>query len=155
VTHHHHNKLLITLKKITTIINSMEQSPSGKANCSWASQEIQCTLCNLQIHYCLHDSHLSLSSAKSIPFMPPTPILLPPDLLFISSSHLRLDLPSGLSLPHASTAKPCMHILSPPYLSHAPYNSFFLIWSTYLAISTDHKAPHYEKLLHFPVIPPV
>jgi len=34
--------------------NSMEQSPSWKANSLSASQEIHCPLWNLKVHYCVH-----------------------------------------------------------------------------------------------------
>ena len=114
------NTLPITLKKIATIINSVQQSPSGKANCSWPSRGTQCTLWNLQVHYCFHNRHLSLSSTKSIPFRPSPPILLPPDLLFISSSHLCLGLPNGLSPSSLHNKNPvCTACL--PHTCHTPH----------------------------------
>jgi hypothetical protein len=38
------------------VTNSMEQSPSWEANTSSASQEIPCILCNLKVHYHIHES---------------------------------------------------------------------------------------------------
>lgn len=121
MTHHHHHKFPITLKKIPTIINSVQQSPSGKANCSWPSQGTQCTLWNLQVHYCFHNRHLSLSSAKPIPFTPPPPqSYFLPDLLFISSSHLCLGLPNGCS-PSSLHNKNPIHTACLPHTCHMPH----------------------------------
>jgi len=48
--------------------------------------------------------------------------------ILILSSHLRLCLPRGL-FPQGSTSKRCKHLFPPPYVLHAPPNSFFSIWS--------------------------
>jgi hypothetical protein len=47
-----HNKLKWT--NLTQPTNSIEQSPSLKANSHSATQEIPCLLWNLKIHYCVH-----------------------------------------------------------------------------------------------------
>jgi len=65
--------------------------------------------------------HLSLSWASSIQSMPPHSTSW--RSILIVKSHLRLDLPSGF-FPHASPAKPCIHLSSPhpcymPYPSHS------------------------------------
>jgi hypothetical protein len=68
--------------------NSMEQSPSWKANSSSTSQEITCILWDLKVHY-----HLSLSYARSMHSIPNPNSLRS---ILVVSSHLRLDLLSSL-----------------------------------------------------------
>jgi len=80
---------------IYLLIHSVEHSPSWEANWFAANQEIPRILCNPKTHYCIHN------------LPPPVPMLSQLDPVhtphptswrsnFISSSHLRLGLPSGL-----------------------------------------------------------
>ena len=51
----------------------MEQSPFWEANRSSPTQEIPRILWNTKVHYRIHNSrHLSLSSVRSIQYMPPS-----------------------------------------------------------------------------------
>ena len=90
----------------------MEQSPSWEANRFSASEEIPRILWNPKAHYRIHKCP------------PPVPILSQLDLqslpqyptswksLLILSSHLRLDLPSGLF----SSGFPTNTLYTPPYI---------------------------------------
>jgi len=71
----------------------MEQSPSWEANRFLASQEIPLVLLNPKVHYHIHKC-LSLSWASSIHSIHPHPTSW--KSVLILSSHLCLDLPSGL-----------------------------------------------------------
>jgi len=81
--------------------------------------------------------HLSLSWASSIQSITPHPTSC--RSILISSSHLRLGLPSGLFPSGFSTKTLYMPLLS-PYVLHASPISFFSILSPekYLVRSTDH-----------------
>ena len=104
---------------------SMQHSPSWEANRFSASQEIPHILCNpLFIASFTGARHLSLSCARSIQSMPSNRTSW--KFILILSSHLRLDLPSG-SFPQVSPSKLCIQLSSPPYVLHAPPNSFFSI----------------------------
>ena len=97
------------------LTNSMEQSPSWKANRFSASQIP--TLYGTRIFVTMTTSahHLSLSSARSIQSMHPHATLWRSILSL--SSHLCLHLQNGL-FPQVSPPKPCMHPCSCPYVPH-------------------------------------
>jgi hypothetical protein len=108
------------------ITNSMEQRPSSQAKNFSARQEIPPILWNPEVHYRIHNSP------------PPVPILshLNPvnatpshswRSILISSSHLRLGLPSG-RLPSGLPIKILDAPLFPPFVLHDPPISFFSIW---------------------------
>ena len=86
--------------------------------------------------------YLSLSWASSIHSTPPYPISW--RSILISSSHLRLDIPSGLYSSDFATETLYKHPLF-PYELHAPPISFFsiLVTDKFWVRSTDHDAPHY------------
>ena len=126
---------------------SMEQSPSWKANGSAAGQEIPCIFGTRRfITVFTSARHLSLSWANSIqsPQSPPTSWRS----ILILSSHLRLDLPSGLFPSRFPTRTLCTPLPS-PYALHAPPISFFSILppAQHWVMSTDHYAPHYVIFL--------
>ena len=105
-------------------LNSMEQSPSWETNRSSASQEIFRILWNRNVHYRFtRAGHLSLSWTKSFRPMPPYPTSWRSN--FISSSYLRLDLPSGL-FPSGLPTKILFASLLSPIVPSSPPISFFL-----------------------------
>ena len=116
--------IFFTLITTNKQINSMEQSPSCKANSSSISQGIPAfygtnRLITTFTTACL----LSLSWARSIQSMTPHPTSW--RSIFMLSSHLCLGLPSGLFLSDFPT-KPCMHLSSPicatcPHPSHSSW----------------------------------
>jgi hypothetical protein len=114
--------------------NSTEQSPSWEANSHSAGQEIPCLLWNPKVHYRVHNSpHWPLSWATCIQSTPPHPISL--ICVLILSSHLRLGLPSALTLRLFNQNFVCISSLSHacymPRQSHTPWFDFpnnILIW---------------------------
>ena len=121
---------------------SVKHSPSWGANRFSASHEIPCILWNPTVHYRVHKC------------LPPVPILsqiiqsVPLHLIswrsiLISSSHLRLGLPSSL-FPSGFPTKTLYTPLLSPYALHGPPVSFFSILSPeqYWVRSTDHLTPH-------------
>ena len=72
----------------------MEQSPSWEANRFSASQEIPLILGDPKVHYRIHKCPPPVPILSSIQSIPPHPTSWRSILL--SSSHLRLGLPSGL-----------------------------------------------------------
>ena len=81
--------------------------------------------------------HLSLSWARSLQSMPDH---TPWRFILMSSSHLRLCLPSGLLLSGFPT-KTLHTLLFSPYVLHAPLISLFSIWSSekYLLRGTENE----------------
>jgi hypothetical protein len=103
--------VLVTSRHVVT--NSIEQSPSSEVNRSSASQEIPCILCNPKVYYCIHKRPPLVSSLSHI------------SLVHTSRSHF-LKIRFNIILPTTSRSfkwSPFVcytHLLSPPYVPHAP-----------------------------------
>ena len=119
---------------------SMVQSPSWEANWFAASQEIPCISRNPKVHYHTHKRPPTVSILGQ-----PNPVHVPTSWRSVlTSTHLRLSLPSGL-LPSGFPSK-TLYTPSPhPYAPHAQPISFFSILSPaqYWVRSTNHLAPRY------------
>ena len=103
---------------------SILQSPAWEANQFSVIQEISRILSNPKVHYSMNKcSHLSLSWARSIQYMPPYPTSL--RSILILYSHLSLGLSSG-SFPQVSPPKPCVHTSSPPKRATYPAHLILL-----------------------------
>jgi hypothetical protein len=98
----------------------MKQRPSWEANTSSATQEILRILCNLKVHYRIHNSPPPVPILNQInPAYAPHPTSLRSTLIL--SSHLCLGLTSGLP--------PSGFPNKAPYVLHSQPNTFFFIWS--------------------------
>jgi hypothetical protein len=104
-----------------------ELSPSWKAaNCE-ATQELPSVLWNPKVHYRVQKSpHWSLSCARWIQSIPTHPISL--RSISILFTHLRLELPSGLS-PSRFPTNILQAFLFSSFVLHALPNSSYLTWS--------------------------
>ena len=102
----------------------MQQSSSWKANRSSDSQAITRILWNPKFHDRIHKRSPSVHILSQI-----NPVLASHFDFWISililSSHLSLGFPS--SLHQVSPPRPFMYVSCPPYMPHAPSNSFFFI----------------------------
>jgi hypothetical protein len=117
----------------------MEHCPSWKSNSSWASQEIPRILWNLRFHYRGHNTP------------PPVPILSQINTIHAPTNflniHCNIILPSTPGSAKWTLALRSAHQIPirtsplPPYVSHAPPISCFLIWSPGYCLfrSTNHK----------------
>lgn len=74
--------------------NSMEQSPSGEASNSSASQEISCILLDLTVHYCIHNSLTLVPILRQSNQVHVLPSFF--RIMLMLSSHLCLGLPRCL-----------------------------------------------------------
>jgi hypothetical protein len=106
------SSFITLLPDAVALTYSMEQSPPWEANRFSASQEFPRTLWNPKVHYRIHKC------------LPPVPVFNQIDLvhaptsiswrsILILSSHLRLDLPSGLFLSGLPTKTLYTPLLSP------------------------------------------
>jgi hypothetical protein len=122
---------------------SMEQNPSGEANCLQLVKKFPAFYGTRRFLTALTSARqLSLSWASPIQSSQPHPTSW--RQILILSSHLRLGLPNGL-FPSGFLTKILYTPLTSPYVLHAPPISFFSILSpaAYWVRSTDHSAPHY------------
>ena len=122
------NRTPLSSKK-TLLTYSMVQSPSWEANWFAASQEIPRISRNLKVHYRTHKrpppvSILGQTNPVHIPYPHPTSWRS----VLILSTHLRLDLPSGL-LPSGFPTKTLYTSLSSPIRATCPAHLIYNIIS--------------------------
>jgi hypothetical protein len=101
---------------LSSDLNSMQHSPSGEANSSSTCQEIPRNSWNQKVYYLVHKIP-SLVPIRSQINPVHVPHSIPLKLILLSSSHLRIGLPSGLfpsGSPHRNSV-----CISPP--SHTCY----------------------------------
>jgi hypothetical protein len=121
----------------------MDQSRSWEANRSSATQEISRILWNVEVYYRIR---------KSPPFVPvlsqidPIHVSHPTSRIyvFVSSSHLRLGLPSGffpLDHPTKTLYAPFLAVMRATFPAHPSLFTLSPKW--YSVRSTEHKAPCY------------
>jgi hypothetical protein len=142
--HHTPVRNFITDKK-NKLVNSMQHSPSWKANRFSASQEIPQILWNPKVHYLIHKCPPNVPNLSHLdPIHSPTSYFL--------KIHLNINL---LSMPGASKwflslRFPTKSLYTPllyPYMLHAPPILFLSIWSPeqFWLSSADHKAKLYVQ----------
>ena len=121
------------------LTNSVQQSPSSEAK-SFSAIQIPDILWDLQVHYHVHKGLPLVNVFISTESMHPHPISLRFQYYPPNAQVLQV-----VSFLQVSPPKLCMHIFSPPYMTHAPPISLSFIWSPtwYLLSSINHKAPHY------------
>jgi hypothetical protein len=148
---------VIHLKRTTYLLtHSMEQSPSWETNRFAASQEILRILWNQEVHYRIHKYPPPASPIQSIPPHPTSWIFT-----LKLSSHLRLDLPSGLfpsGFPTKTLHTPLPplwyvdttqqrtkvlfneHYLSYNFISGSSYNVFniIMLWHSWETLELSH-----------------
>ena len=125
------------------LTHPMEQSPSWEVDRISASLEIH-ILWNTKVHYRIHKRPPTVPIRSQLePVHTPTPTSW--RSILIVSSHLSLELPSGLFPSDFPTKNLYIYLSSPPHMLQAPPISFFSIWSPeqYLVSSADHKTPNY------------
>jgi hypothetical protein len=121
-----HNRRGILLG--SDITNFMKLSPSWEIASCAATQELPNILWNPKVHYRVHKSPPLapiLSHINPVHTIPPYPIALTSILLL--STHLRLDLPSGL-LPSGFPTNILNAFLFVPFVPHALSSSYSLTW---------------------------
>jgi hypothetical protein len=94
----------------------MEQSPSWEAKSRSASQEILCLLWNPKVYYRVHKNQPLFPILSQ---MNQTSHTISLKSILILSSHLRLDLPSGL-FPSGFPTKILYAVLISPCVPHVP-----------------------------------
>jgi hypothetical protein len=95
--------------KLSVILtNSMEQSPSWRANRSSASQEIPSIIQNAKAHYCFHNSLLLVPILRQInPIHDHLPYLLKIHfVIFLPSTHRSSQWSLSFRLPHGNPVCP-------------------------------------------------
>jgi hypothetical protein len=105
----------------------MEQSPSSEANSHSASQEITRPLWKPKVHYRVYNSPPLVPILNQMNPVYTFPHYFP-RIDLVLSSHLRLDLPSGLIRSGFPTKILYVFLISPCTL-HAPTTSASFIWS--------------------------